>query len=225
MFELRNVTKTFFTHAGATTVIQDLNYTFLPGVSYAIMGPSGTGKSTLLYLMAGLEQATAGSIMFNGHPVVHEETTEYETFLLRSVGLVFQSACLIPELSLRENVGIKGFIAGMSYQQITQRATELLVQVGLEDVIDKPVTVLSGGQQQRVALARALFVMPHYLLLDEPTAHVDAHTAHELLMLLERIKQQHNVGCIVVSHDPAVARAMDKILYLRDGALYDNRTE
>lgn len=225
MFELRNVTKKFDTNKfGSTLVVENLTYTFLPGVSYGIMGPSGTGKSTLLYLLAGLEQPTEGAVFFDGVNIskkAQKNRDLHEQFLLKSVGLVFQAPYLIPELSIIENIGIKGLIMGMSQAEISDRATYLLEHVSLTDIIYQPVMVLSGGQQQRIALARALFYTPKFLLLDEPTAHIDTHTAHEMLIVLQKIQKNEHVGCIVVSHDPLVAQAMDFVLYMRDGKLHE----
>lgn len=220
MLALHAITKKF----GSITVAENVSYTFLPGVSYAIMGPSGTGKSTLLYMLAGLEQPTEGNVVF-GTRTISEDALKnralYESFLLHSVGLVFQTPCLVPELSVLENIGIKGLIIGMSYETMKQRALDLLHKVGLDDVVDQPVTVLSGGQQQRIAVARALFLLPKFLLLDEPTAHVDLHTAHEIVALLTHLTKTDTIGCIVVSHDPLVAQAMDHVLYMHDGKLHE----
>lgn len=225
MFELHSVTKIFSNKMGSILpVLDDLSYTFLPDVSYAIMGSSGVGKSTLLYLLAGLEKPTAGSICWNGKLInhAHSTRTSHEQFLLHDVGLVFQNPCLVPELNVIENIGIKGLIVGMSYHHIEERVHDLATKFGLTTVMDHPVGVLSGGQQQRIAVARALFLKPRYLLFDEPTAHVDAASAYDMLTVLNDLKTAERIGCIMVSHDPKIAHTMDTILYMRNGKLYES---
>lgn len=222
MLSLNNVTKKFIHAHGSTTVLDDASYVFEKGSSYAIMGPSGAGKSTLLSLLTGFEEPTEGSITYHGNDIkalAHASPRSYEDFLQASLGLVFQSPCLVPELSIIENVSIKGLIAGMSHAACHKRAMQLLERVGLGSCAQQAVTTLSGGQQQRVALARALFIAPHFLLLDEPTAHVDAATAHDIIALVQEFKKEDGIGIIVVCHDVAVARAMDHVLTIEQGKL------
>ena len=222
MFQLCSVTKKFSNVHGVTTVLDDACYVFEQGSSYAIMGPSGVGKSTLLSLLTGFEKPTHGTITYHGKNIAtlaHEAPHDYSDFLHAKLGLVFQSPCLVPELSMLENVSIKGLISGMSQQACYLRATELLERVGLGSCLQQSVTTLSGGQQQRVALARALFIAPQFLLLDEPTAHVDVQTARDIITLLQEFKKEDGIGIIVVCHDVAVAQAMDHVLKIENGKL------
>jgi ABC-type lipoprotein export system ATPase subunit len=222
MFELNSVTKKFTHMQGCTTILDSVSYRFDKGCSYAIMGPSGVGKSTLLYLLAGFEPCTRGHITYGGKNIsgmAQKSISEYERFLQTSLGLVFQAPCLVPELSSIENVSLKGLISGMPFKECRERAKKLLQRVGLADVVEQPITTLSGGQQQRVALARALFLSPDFLLLDEPTAHVDAATAQDIIMLLQEFQKTDGLGIIVVCHDIVLAQAMDYILTIKDGKL------
>lgn len=223
MFELREVTKTFVQAQGLTTVIDKVSYTFEKGISYAIMGPSGAGKSTFLALLAGFEPVTSGTITYQNIDVTamaRGPLHVYENFLQESLGLVFQNPCLIPELSIIENISIKGLISGMSHAACQARAQELLQRVGLGAIAQQSVTTLSGGQQQRIALARALFFAPSFLLLDEPTAHVDSATARDIILLLKEFQKKDGVGIIVVCHDAELAQAMDHILKIEHGRLH-----
>jgi ABC-type lipoprotein export system ATPase subunit len=222
MLELHNVSKKFSHVQGSTTVLEGASYVFEKGSSYAIMGPSGAGKSTLLSLLTGFEAPTQGAITYhekNVATLAHASPRDYADYLQKTLGLVFQTPCLVPELSILENVSIKGLISGMSHDACRVRATRLLDRVGLGACLGQSVMTLSGGQQQRVAVARALFVAPQFLLLDEPTAHVDAATAHDIITLLQEFKKEDGIGIIVVCHDVALAHAMDHVLIIQDGKL------
>lgn len=222
MFELRNVTKIFGDGANQRIVLNNCSYTFKPGVSYLLTGYSGIGKSTLLHLLAGFEPVSTGAVFYNGTSL--EEMKElnrarYERFLLNDIGVVFQSPCLIPELSVLENIGFKGFAAGMPLEDIMDAARNEARQVGLSSHEDQPIATFSGGQQQRVAFARALFIKPAFLLLDEPTAHIDKKTAQDIIALLKQA-QRDGVGIIMASHDPVLRHEFDVVIELRNGELH-----
>lgn len=222
MFELRNVTKIFGSKDNQRTVLKDCNYIFKPGVSYMLMGHSGTGKSTLLHILAGFEPVSGGDILYSDislQQMKEHDRASYEDFLLRTIGIVFQSPCLIPELSLLENIGFKGFAAGMAFAELMDHARMSAQQVGMSGHEEQSIGTLSGGQQQRVAFARALFIKPAFLLLDEPTAHVDKQTARDIIALLEEA-QRDGVGIIMASHDPALRNEFDVVLELKNGELH-----
>lgn len=212
MFELRAVSK-FFTGAdGVITVLDTFSCTFEPGIAYGITGPSGAGKTTLLNLLIGIDAPSSGSIFFEGNdiaPMATHATKAYEQFLRSAVGVVFQNPFLVPELSLVDTIGFKGLLMGMPRAEIVARVEQLAQALGLKDFLSQPVTLLSGGQQQRVALARALFVQPKFLLIDEPTAHLDNAHARSIVQLLKNIQKESGCGLIVASHDPLVIDAME----------------
>lgn len=213
--------KKIFIHGSAQTVVlEKVNYLFAQGKTYAIIGASGVGKSTLLHLLAALDQPTAGSILFNGHDCMKLSAGQKDQFLNKKIGLLFQDAYLIDELSVLENVIVKGLIAHRPKAECLQEGRELLGAVGLDDKIDSYPLSLSGGQQQRAALARALFGSPSFILADEPTGNLDISMGKKIVdLLLDTIKKNKS-GLIVSTHDPYVYERMETILELRDGTLH-----
>lgn len=186
------------------------------GVSYAITGASGAGKSTLLYLIAGLEEPTSGDILYNDTAQRYLNEEQKRTVLQYSFGLVFQSSYLIQELSVIENVMMKGLISGDSSKQLHEKARMLLASVGLEHKMYAYPSCLSGGQQQRVAIARALWHEPDFLLADEPTGNLDHLTGDQIMNLLCTYQKQWKMGLIISSHDPAVIQRMDCVIELQE---------
>ncbi len=156
--------------------------------------------------------------MYGGSPLPRFGTVAHEKFLCNTVGLMFQYPYLVPELSVLENVILKGLAAGMSSGECRAHGIELLVQVGLADMAERAPSFLSGGEQQRLALARALFLRPRFLIADEPTAHLDATNA-QLIFELIATYQQAGMGVIISSHDPRAVEGADQVFVLRDGQL------
>lgn len=216
---LSSVAKSFMQAERAMCVLAGANYTFNQGVSYALTGVSGIGKSTLLHLLAGIDSPDAGTISFNG--LAYTDMHDIHLFFQKHIGLIFQTPYLIPELSVVENVMIKGLIAGMSLRNAQQKAFYLLESVGLADRAESSCKILSGGEQQRVAIARALFTEPSFIVADEPTAHVDQKTGASIIRLLISCKERWGAGLVIASHDPDVARSMDVIVTLEGGVLQE----
>ncbi|MDR3549896.1 MAG: ABC transporter ATP-binding protein [Candidatus Babeliales bacterium] len=200
-------------------VLKGVTYHFEKNKSYAITGPSGSGKSTLIHLLAGLDKPTSGHIYFNGRDISEFLEPERHIFLRQSLGLVFQLPYLIRELSVIENVMIKGMIDGADKLQARKDALELLKKMGIEHKADHASFSLSGGEQQRVAIARALFTKPAFLLADEPTGNLDVATGKLIVELLLSCQEEWHMGIIISSHDEYVAQRMEKILHLDNGLL------
>ena len=215
LLSAKNLTKVF----DSVVALQDITVSFAQGISYALMGVSGSGKSTLLSLLAGLDTPTSGLILYNNRSLAVFSSVERQQFLASTLGLVLQKPHLLQELTVLENVMIKGLIQGLSYKQAAERAHELLVQLSISDKAYSMPATLSGGQQQRVALARALFTSPAFLLADEPTAHVDSQTKHAILSFLLAYCATHSVGLIISTHDHEVASALDHVLCITNGQL------
>jgi len=210
MLEVISLTKQFTQGDGSTIVLFDkANASFNKGKTYAITGVSGTGKSTLLYMLAGLEKPTDGKIMYQGHNIAHVTRQQSELFLQHDVGIIFQQPYLIGELSVLDNVTLKGRICGNTNSQLHERGLELLETVGLAHKAYQTPAVLSGGEQQRVALARALYGKPALLLADEPTAHLDEENKITITELLISIRTLYSSCLIISTHDLSIARSMD----------------
>lgn len=215
-----NITKSYTTNEQTNIVLDGVTYTFKSATSYAIMGVSGTGKSTLMHILAGVDVPTTGQVLFDDTDLAQFTPRERETFLNKMIGLVFQEPYLIKELSVIENVMLKGLIAGQPLSALQPRALDLLHSIGLADkAYDRPLT-LSGGQQQRVAVLRAFFNKPIFLLADEPTGNLDQENAQLVLELLEQGKQW-GMGLIISSHDPMVAKRMQVHVRLEHGILHE----
>jgi putative ABC transport system ATP-binding protein len=183
----------------------------------AITGPSGCGKSTLLGLIGGLERPTEGRVFVDGEELSGLSERQRARLRRDGFGLVFQSDSLLPFLTVIENVALQLALHGASDGD--QRSLELIARLGLADHADKLPDQLSGGERQRVAVARALVHGPRLILADEPTGSLDAHNSEVVIDLL--VGGQRGVGAtlLVVTHDPVVARRMDRVLGLRDGRL------
>ncbi len=218
---LATVSKSFVEGDNQLFVVDSLSYSFLKGHSYALMGASGTGKSTLLHLIAGFESPTSGKILYDDVDRAQITKKQQQQFLRYGFGILLQNAYLIDELSVLENVMLKGLSEGKLKSECRTYAITLLETVGLQDKIDALPLELSGGQQQRVALARALYGQPDFLLADEPTGNLDEATACRVIDTLIENQQRFGMGLIVSTHDGAVAQKMDTILELKHGTLHE----
>lgn len=214
-----NLKKQFKQGPAMIEVLKGIDTQFQQGISYAITGPSGSGKSTFVHLLAGLDTPSEGAVLFNERNIAQFNESEREQFLNQSIGLVFQLPYLIHELTVIENVMVKGLMQHQNINTARQQALLLLARVGLEEKAYAPPASLSGGQQQRVALARALFNKPTFLIADEPTGNVDTNTGNLILDLLFEAQKEWNMGIIISTHDEYVAQRMKKVLHMKDGVL------
>lgn len=208
-----NISKSYIQGNRTISVLSSVFITFEQGKSYAITGRSGSGKSTLLHLLAGLDVPDSGTI------TLQEQSGSIKHDFLGALGIVFQRPYLIYELSIIENIVIKKIIQGSFEEQDSARAQDLLEEIGLKEIIQTPCYALSGGEQQRISLLRALYTQPPFLLVDEPTAHVDDQTAQKIVELLLMYKEKYNMGLIIVTHDERIARQMQFHYELSCGTL------
>lgn len=213
------LTKSYGTAASRIEALRGIDLTLRRGEFVAVMGPSGSGKSSLLHLLAGLDQPTAGSIRIGGVDLVCLSEDERAVLRRRQIGLMFQSFQLLDTLTAEENVALPLAIGGCSANEARQRAARLLGSVGLAHRRQHRPHELSGGEQQRVALARALVIEPLLLLADEPTGNLDSVQGDKIMTLLRQLVEEHRQTLLMVTHDPGHAARADRIIYLRDGRI------
>lgn len=216
---LSNVFKNYTQGDALVHVLKGVSATFEQGKSYAVTGVSGSGKSTLIHLLAGLEVPNQGIVTYDSQDINLLSEAKKSIFLNKTIGLVFQYPYLIKELTVLENVMIKGLIAHGHTKEVEQQALSLLQNVGLAQKTYSYPGQLSGGQQQRVALARALMNNPKFLLADEPTGNLDPQTAQTILDLIMQAQKEWGMGLIISSHDEYVTKKMEKIYTLKDEKL------
>ena len=189
------------------------------GETVALMGPSGSGKSTLLLALAGLQPIDGGTVRVQGEDVWRLNTRQRSTLRLRSVGMVFQSADLVPELSLVDNVALPIEVAGATRKDSLQRAAAALEVLGIDvATMNRRAGEVSGGQQQRAAIARAMANEPALILADEPTAALDSDSRQLVMDVLSRHARSGN-AVVIATHDSEVARAASRVVHMRDGEI------
>ena len=218
----RGLGKSYPTAVGTLSVLDGLEVDIRPGELVAVVGESGTGKSTLLHLLGALDRPTSGTVLYRGENVFEKGDEALAAFRNRAIGFVFQFHHLLPEFSALENAAMPALIAGGTFETATPRARQLLTQLGLGDRLDHRPSQLSGGEQQRVAVARALMNEPGLVLMDEPTGNLDVKTAERLHDEILRLSRDADQAFVVVTHNPTLAALADRVLRLEGGRLVDD---
>jgi len=212
---MSNVELTLAGNAGPVTILRDITLDIVRGQTVGMVGPSGSGKSSLLMLMGGLERATAGKITALGNDLTTLNEDALARFRRDHMGVVFQSFHLIPTMTALENVATPLELAGKS--DAFDRAEEELRAVGLGHRIEHYPAQMSGGEQQRVALARAAAPRPDILLADEPTGNLDGPNGQAIMDLLFGLRDRHGATLVLVTHAPDLAARCDRVIHLADG--------
>ena len=207
MLEVSHVAKAYPTPRGPLTVLSDVTFSLAAGQAAAITGPSGSGKSSLLYILGAMEPPTSGTIGLDGRNPFALKPAELARFRNSEIGFVFQDHCLLPQCSVLENVLIPTLVAGPNERagDAATFAVQLIEQVGLADRIDHRPAALSGGEKQRVAIARALIRKPRLVLCDEPTGNLDQKAAETVAALLLDLHRAHRNVLITVTHSAHLA--------------------
>jgi putative ABC transport system ATP-binding protein len=221
IISLTNAALSLEGNAGRVDILHDITLDVVRGETLGLVGPSGSGKSSLLMLMGGLERATGGTITALGHNLTEMTEDALARFRLNHMGVVFQSFHLIPTMTALENVATPLELAGAP--DAFERAHQELQAVGLDHRADHYPAQLSGGEQQRVALARASAPRPDILLADEPTGNLDSANGDAIIDLLFGLRDRHGATLVLVTHSNALAARCDRIVRLRDGHLENAR--
>ena len=225
MLEITDLTKDYPTPRGPLRVLDRVSLQMAPGDAAAIMGPSGSGKSSLLYIVGALEPPSSGRVTLDGRNPFELPAAALAAFRNDQIGFVFQDHCLLPQCTVLENVLVPTLVSSKPAAGVSPKATagdrarELIAQVGLADRIDHRPGELSGGERQRVAIARALIRSPRLLLCDEPTGNLDHASAEHVADLLLDLHRARQTILVVVTHSAALAGKLPRRFELRDGAL------
>jgi lipoprotein-releasing system ATP-binding protein len=215
--------KSFFDAGREVRVLRGLELEVKASEEIAIVGQSGTGKSTLLHVLGSLETPTAGKVYFEGQDLFALGERALAEFRNLKLGFVFQFHYLLAEFTALENVMMPALIARMAEREAARRAGEVLELVGLADKLHRRPAELSGGEQQRVAVARAVVLHPRLVLADEPTGNLDPQTADEIHQLFHLLNRELGITLVIATHNESLMRSLGRALRMRDGHLIEER--
>jgi putative ABC transport system ATP-binding protein len=218
---VENVVKRFRQGSRDVLALDGVSLTVAAGAFLAVMGASGSGKSTMLHLVAGLAEPDAGRILVNGTDLCLLSDRQRTLFRRRQIGLIFQSFNLIPTLSAEENIALPLMLEGSNGRAAGEKVDELLKVMGMVDRRGHRPDALSGGEQQRVAIGRALVTEPALILADEPTGNLDASNRKWVCELLRKLSREQDRTIVMVTHEPHVAAYAGEVAILRDGRLVE----
>jgi len=221
---LHNVSKIYQMGNVPVRALDNVSLEIAAGEFVVLLGPSGSGKTTMLNLIGGLDHPTEGRIIVAGEEITTCDEDALTEYRRRMVGFVFQFFNLIPTLTARENVEFALELVERDRYHITQRAEDLLVQVGLAEMADRFPYQLSGGQQQRVAVARAIAKRPRLLLCDEPTGNLDTEAGRTVLETIRILNREHGTTVVLVTHNVAIADMADRVVRMHDGRIAEEHT-
>ena len=209
--------------AGPVTILRGINLAIPPGEVVSVVGPSGSGKSSMMMIIAGLERPTSGTVVVGGAGLNTMSEDALALFRRDTIGIVFQNFHLIPTMTALENVAIPLEFAGRT--DAFDRAAQALKAVGLGHRLTHYPGQLSGGEQQRTALARAFAAEPPIILADEPTGNLDGDTGRQVIDLMFQLSREHGATLILITHDPALAERCDRTIRLEDGLILGSQPD
>ncbi len=223
VLSLRGVKRTYVTRSGDLPVLKGVDLDVMPGEIVGLIGPSGSGKSSLLHAAGLLEHPDGGTVSIDGQDCTKLSSRSRTKVRLTTIGFVYQFHHLLPEFTALENVAMPAMIAGRGGAYARERAETLLTGLGLGERLDHQPAQLSGGEQQRVAIARALTNEPRLLLADEPTGNLDPETATVVFQQLYELARTTGVAAVIATHNLELARYMDRVFAMKDGHLEKRR--
>lgn len=206
-------------------VLRHVNFAMNEGEMLSIMGSSGSGKSTFLHLLAGLDEPTSGDILFKGQSIKHLSENRKARFRNKEIGFIYQFHHLLPDFTALENIAMPLLINEVPIKDAKEKAFEMLEAIGLEDRALYHPSKLSGGERQRVAIGRALINSPSIVMADEPTGNLDRKNAENVFDLLLDLNQRNGTAFLVVTHDMSLAKRLNRQLEMRDGKLIESEQE
>ncbi len=222
VLECRNVVRRFREGTSTLEVLRGVNFVVNAAERVAIIGSSGSGKTTLLQIMGGLDEPNEGEVLVDGKTMQRSSEASKGELRNRYIGFVYQFHHLLAEFTAEENVAMPLLIRRESKAAALSQARELLGRVGLGERLTHKPGELSGGERQRAAVARALITRPQLVLADEPTGNLDSGNGEHVLKLMLELNQELNTSLVIVTHDLSIAKRMDRILVLEDGALRES---
>lgn len=201
--------------------LSNINLSVKKGEFVGIMGPSGSGKTTLLNMVSTIDSPTSGEVLMNNENPHQLSPNELALFRRRELGFIFQAFNLLNTLTVKENIVLPLTLDGTKFEDMNRRVEAIAEKLGIQDILNKRTFEISGGQAQRTAIARALIHKPKLLLADEPTGNLDSQAATDVMELLKRLNKKEKATMMLVTHDPMAASYCDRIIFIRDGELYN----
>lgn len=215
MIEVKEITKSYGTHENRVQVLKGISVEIKEGEFVVILGASGSGKSTFLNVISGLEYPDSGSVAYDGRDITKLSDSELTAFRKETVGFIFQQYYLLPNMTLEKNVRMGADLAGKSDYQ------EIIKSVGLQGKLKKYPSELSGGEQQRVSIARALAKEPNVLFLDEPTGALDEETGRQVLDYISNLQKTYGFTVVMVTHNLNIAQMADTVIQMNSGKIME----
>jgi putative ABC transport system ATP-binding protein len=229
MIRLRGVRKRYITNKVVNEVLKGVDLDIENGEFVAIVGRSGSGKTTMLNLIGALDSDYEGSVAVDGKELRTLDDVQISTYRNQNIGFIFQSFYLLEHMTCVENVALPAVFArgadALSHEAALARARAVMAEVELEEKCDALPNTLSGGQKQRVAIARALFSKPKLMICDEPTGNLDTSTAHAILDLFRKLNEEQGITLVIVTHDDMISKACKRVVRIDDGRLVEGAGE